>query len=215
MPQVLQLVGVKKRNIIVASIFEFITAPKVYLPTVSRCGNAHPLAAKRWNEILTAKVRSQLFTGLASDGDALNRTILVKRRPGTTRSAVNHDELMAVLNRNLPVEESMVEFTGDETMEQTAAMFFQAKVIVAPHGAGLSNMVFSRSDTKVIEVFFLGPPNYCYAVLAGQLGFEYHNVIGGRDGSQIVYDVDPTVSLVKRVLRHWKRDTYRAISSTG
>lgn len=207
MPQLLELVGIKKENIIVATSARFITAQKVFLPTTSSCGVSHPLAARKWNEILTDMIRSKLLSSSADRDEAIkNRTLLViKRRPGTTRSVVNHDEFVRELRKSLP-QQTIVEFTGEEDAKRMAVMFFQAKVIVAPHGAGLSNMVFSRKGTKVVEVMFAREPNYCYTSLSSQLDFEYHNVIGGRSGQHIVYNVNQTVALVRRALRHWNYD---------
>jgi hypothetical protein len=62
--------------------------------------------------------------------------------------------------------------------DQVAA-FSGADEIVAVHGAGLTNLLFCRPGTRVIEIF---PENFVkstYFWLARQLGLEYHYLIGG------------------------------------
>ena len=49
----------------------------------------------------------------------------------------------------------VVEFVGNGTMLSQLQTFATASVIVAPHGAGLSNMVVSPPHTPVLEI---GPP---------------------------------------------------------
>ena len=58
----------------------------------------------------------------------------------------------------------------DLTWSQQIAAFRSAKVIVAPHGAGLANMVFCQSGTKVIELFNRSYVNGCFWQLAALAG---------------------------------------------
>jgi hypothetical protein len=48
-----------------------------------------------------------------------------------------------------------------------------AEVVFGPHGAGLSNIVFSKKLKKVIEIFQVEIYNDCYGRLAKQLDAEY------------------------------------------
>ena len=64
------------------------------------------------------------------------------------------------------------------TADQIQA-FSEAEVIVGPHGAGLSNLVFSTRETRVFEFF---APTYhfprCYGGLAELCGHRYFELIG-------------------------------------
>jgi capsular polysaccharide biosynthesis protein len=56
--------------------------------------------------------------------------------------------------------------------EEQIALFSRAKAIVAPHGSGLTNIIFCGSGTKVIE---LVSPNYIrhyYWAIAQQLNLD-------------------------------------------
>lgn len=70
-----------------------------------------------------------------------------------------------------------------ETMswEEQITAFAAAEVVVAPHGAGLANLVFCRPDTRVIELFDRRYLHWCYWQLAAVSGLEYHGVISEGD----------------------------------
>jgi capsular polysaccharide biosynthesis protein len=59
----------------------------------------------------------------------------------------------------------------------TMRWFHTAAMIVAPHGAGLSNMFFSRPGTYVVEgVCNIPHVNMCFQRLAQALGHRWHGV---------------------------------------
>ena len=67
-------------------------------------------------------------------------------------------------------------------LETTKAIFYSAFLIVAPHGAGLANMLYSQPGTFIMEGLCLGTgqpgmANLCYQSLAQQLGHRYYSVI--------------------------------------
>lgn len=52
-------------------------------------------------------------------------------------------------------------------------LFANAKIVIAPHGAGLTNLIFCKPGTKVLEIFQSHEDDtYCY--LAQVLGLDYH-----------------------------------------
>lgn len=85
---------------------------------------------------------------------------------------------------------------------RTRALLARAVVYVAPHGAGLSNMVFMPRGSSVVEVRPAAFSNACYENLAAVLGFRYYLFYspGGKD-STLTVRVDDVVSLVTRIVR--------------
>ena len=68
-------------------------------------------------------------------------------------------------------------------------LFNSAVIVVGPHGAGLSNILFSEPGTFVIEgVCNLPHVNLCFQRLAHVLGHRYHGVTS-RGGCEGVVDV--------------------------
>ena len=55
--------------------------------------------------------------------------------------------------------------------------FAHAREVVAPHGAGLANLVFSPAGTRVVEFFHRAYVNPCFARLAELKNLDYHPVI--------------------------------------
>ncbi|KAJ8612931.1 hypothetical protein CTAYLR_006178 [Chrysophaeum taylorii] len=56
------------------------------------------------------------------------------------------------------------------------ALFRRARVVVAPHGAGLVNLVATPRGAIVVEFLDDSQPNFCYARLAVVLGHRYHAI---------------------------------------
>ena len=51
-----------------------------------------------------------------------------------------------------------------------------ADVIVAPHGAGLANIIVARPGAKIVEIMTQEWANSCYGHLAVSLGLDYMNI---------------------------------------
>ena len=73
-------------------------------------------------------------------------------------------EIREALKRNFPAYD-VVEFLGKGPILEQLQEFATASLIVAPHGAGLANMIVSPLHTPVLEI---GPPgcSICYMHLA-------------------------------------------------
>ena len=100
--------------------------------------------------------------------------IYISRKPAPNRRIINEDEIVSCLNKygfTSVILESM-------SVAEQAALLANAKVVVAPHGGGLTNTVFCNPGTKVIEIF---SPNYvypCYWLISNQIGLEYYYLQG-------------------------------------
>lgn len=82
-------------------------------------------------------------------------------------------------------------FADDPTpaLADTMAAFHSAVVVVGPHGAGLSNVLFSAPGTFVVEgVCNVPHVNLCYLWLAHVLGHHWHG-LASRAGCEDVVDV--------------------------
>lgn len=67
---------------------------------------------------------------------------------------------------------------GAMPLDDQIATFSQARLIISPHGAGLTNMVFRRqSPTTIVEMFNPSLVSAHYFRLAMQYGFPYHALI--------------------------------------
>ncbi|MBE9046888.1 glycosyltransferase family 61 protein [Pleurocapsales cyanobacterium LEGE 10410] len=114
-------------------------------------------------------VSQRILSNLPSseDNNSFSKNIFVSRRKALGRRIINEDKIMEAL--------SPLGFTAyvleDMSVTEQARLFSQARIAIAPHGAGLANMIFAQ-NLSVIELFgsFMQP---CYFLLAQGLGFKY------------------------------------------
>jgi hypothetical protein len=106
------------------------------------------------------------------------------RRTGVRR-ILNEDKLFDLLTK---YQFTIVDLENKSIFDQIH-LFANAEVIVGPHGAGLTNLVFSKPGTKVLEIF---PPQYiyCYYWLISSFGnLDYYYLIGDYgDRDPILWD---------------------------
>lgn len=146
-----------------------ISAPYRHLPQVDiiyeqsyiECGAPSPHKIDALRSIVMAKPDRPTETNVG---------ILIRRKE-VRRSIVNHDALLKLLKKKRPDLEWFV-FDSQPFME-AVALFSRTQIVVAPHGAGLTNMLFSPPNTRVIEIMPTQNPNLCYYHLAALLKFEH------------------------------------------
>jgi capsular polysaccharide biosynthesis protein len=109
--------------------------------------------------------------------------IYISRAQARRRRVLNEAEVMAALTAR---GYSCVELERLTWAEQIA-VFKQAKIVVAPHGAGLANLAFCRPATRVVECFGPDYVNACYWQLSGVRGLDYQAVIPAA-GAEITVD---------------------------
>ena len=63
------------------------------------------------------------------------------------------------------------------SFENQAKLFNRALLVVGPHGAGMSNLLFSKPGTFVIEVLCSPQPVMCFTWLHHVLGHRYHGIL--------------------------------------
>jgi hypothetical protein len=77
------------------------------------------------------------------------------------------------------------------SLQEQAAAFHGADWVVGIHGAALTNLVFCRPGTKVVELFGWNYVNPCYRDLCSVVGLEHHGVVGRGpgEGPEIVFEL--------------------------
>ena len=106
------------------------------------------------------------------------KLIYVSRRLAANRRLSNEADLIAALMK--------IGFTAVRletlNLETQILLFRGADMIVAPHGAGLSNIVFAAPTVVVLELLMDSYVNWCFRHLAAVLGLRYDCVIGRAHG---------------------------------
>jgi hypothetical protein len=118
------------------------------------------------------------------------RSLYISRKRAHGRRVRNQSEVLAALPGFEAVE------LEAKTVQEQAQLFASADCVVAPHGAGLTNLLFCQPGTRVIEIFSPNYPNDCYGNLARQSGLTYSAITGkGRRISTNLVRDDITVDI--------------------
>ena len=104
------------------------------------------------------------------------RSVLFVRRK--SRSFTNHDELVLIINSyGVPCKSI---FLGDLTFAEQVKEMSSAGILITPHGAGLTNIIWMSTGATVIEAFTSREWHYnLYGEIAHNAGL-FHIAITGR-----------------------------------
>jgi Glycosyltransferase 61 len=155
---------------------------------------------------------SMLKSAINNNDDDLDTAadwIVVVRR-NKTRFLRNHDEMMAALTAALPNEKWYVFDEGNPDGKFPSPgiaqwqVFARAKLVLAPHGAGLANLLACPSNIDVVEMLGEGGDgNLCFLHLSLALGLRYHPVhmINPYKGWNYEADIAQVVNVVTSIVR--------------
>ncbi|WP_416673161.1 glycosyltransferase 61 family protein [Egbenema bharatensis] len=124
-----------------------------------------------------------LFLGDSSQSSGTDR-LYISRQSTANRRVINESEVLELLEqygfRCVSLEERSV--------KEQAMLLANAEIVIAPHGGGLTNTVFCRPGTKVIELF---SPNYvypCYWLVSNLLELDYYYLTGKTPAGTFLHD---------------------------
>ncbi len=101
-----------------------------------------------------------------------SRRLYVSRGDAKGRRVTNEDDLTRVL----AAEGFETVLLHGRSVREQIELFSEAAIVVAPHGAALTNIAFCLPQSALIELF---PPRYqpqCFEHLAKQVGMQYARV---------------------------------------
>ncbi len=98
-----------------------------------------------------------------------HRRVFISRGKALRRRLMNEEEIWPLL------EEAHFErvHMEDLSFEAQVALMRETAVLVAPHGAGLTNMMFCPPGTHVVEMADLGFPNPNFYAVSSAMGLPY------------------------------------------
>lgn len=104
--------------------------------------------------------------------------LYLTREKATHRKVTNEEELRSTVLREFDFEVIAIESLA---VKEQARIMSEASVVCGPHGAGLTNIVFCRPGTRVIEFLNPGDMSYVYWTLACQAELTYWYLVGEGD----------------------------------
>ncbi|WP_152042633.1 glycosyltransferase family 61 protein [Salinigranum salinum] len=113
-------------------------------------------------------IRDRMLSNLTDKSGSYPSRIYVSRDDAPRRQVRNEDEVMNVLS-----EFGFVKFVLSElAFEEQVRLFSGADVVVGPHGAGLTNMLYA-TDLDVVELITIEGAAEHFFVLSNELGHNY------------------------------------------
>lgn len=102
---------------------------------------------------------------------SLNKRVFISRKDAAIRNLLNEDEIFAIFEKNGFTRYNLANLSVLEQIE----LFHNADIIVAAHGAALSNLLFCKPNTHVIEIF-QERSDCCFYYLSQDLKLNYHYI---------------------------------------
>lgn len=164
---------IAREQVVSRSELSRIDADQLVLPIRQKSADVLPM----W---LARAVREELPWGGAPSGPA--RRLLVSRSDAPARRIANEAELLSRLE---PHGFEQVALTGMSFAAQQQ-LFASARTIVAGSGAGLTNLLWCRPGTRVIEIVTHGLRTPVFPLLARQLQLDHVVVPSGMETRQCV-----------------------------
>lgn len=122
------------------------------------------------------------------------RKVFISRSRAQRRRLLNEDEIWPVLEK-AGFERVWME---ELTFEQQVRLMRETAVLFAPHGAGLTNMIFCRPGTHVVEIADLGFPNPNFYALAAAMELPYWVLAGEAVGE--MHPLEKDLRIDRRVV---------------
>jgi len=157
------------RRIAVATDASLHVEMLVLAPSAHGQCDFHPSLADLFRGVLTP--------ALVRHGAAQPRAFYVSRAAAGARWLMNEGAVTAALHAIGIVP---VVLEGMSLADQ-ATLFAGARLIVAPHGAGLANLLFAPPDCAVLELQMDAYCVWCYRRLSAVMGLRYDCVVGRGD----------------------------------
>ena len=98
-----------------------------------------------------------------------HRRIYISREKAERRKLVNGDKVWSCLEK-MGFEKIYME---DLSFSDQILLMQQASVVVAPHGAAITNVIFCQPGTHVVEIADLSFPNPNFYALSSAMGHHY------------------------------------------
>jgi len=177
---------------------EFITADTnfhchvevLYVPEmISEVGNPR---------LETIEFLNNLSIPFENQSKLFSKRVYVSRKNAKYRHILNENEFQTAIS-HLNFSTYLLE---EMSLSDQISLFKNAEIIIASHGAGLTNIVYCQSRTKIIEFF---PENYyeeCYQNISSLLDLDHYIVIedNGDTNYNFAVNIISALNLLKRII---------------
>jgi hypothetical protein len=159
-----------------------------------------PIHVDRLTVLSTDRFRRELLR-LPSEAcpipipESPDRRVYISRERAARRKLINEHELWPLL-RDAGFEKVFME---DLTFDEQVSLMRQTSILAAPHGAGLTNMMFCPPGTHIVEIADLDFPNPNFYAVASAMRHRYW--ILNADGIGSVHPLEKDMRLDPAALK--------------
>lgn len=187
------MLGLSEASVVRAGPETYIQAERLLVPSL--------IMSSHYPKWATDTLRAFLLPHRDQSFSSPER-IYISRRQASIRRVVNEDEVIGCLEAYGFVPLQLEEWT----VAQQIQIFAEAKVIVAPHGAGLANLAFCRPATKIVELFHPEHIVPTYWMISNHNNLDYYMMYGkGRPDPAIRFpgleDIFVDIGRLKQTLQ--------------
>lgn len=177
--ETINLLGYKSNQTIDSSKCKYLSASQLIIPSLPDFNQ--PARITNWSCNFLRQKFLTLSSSTADFSEGKHKRIYISRAATTSRRITNEREVIHLLQK---YDFSAVRLESLTFLDQVS-LFKNANFVIAPHGAGLSNIVFCSKGTKVIEIFSPKFINLCYWYLSSEVELDYYYLFG--EGKAINY----------------------------
>jgi len=162
------LLGIPQEKLLFASSNLHIEASHLIIPSFPGQTGDPPAWAIKF-------IRDTFLPGVDEENQS-NHYLYISRASARYRRVSNEEEVISHLEK-MNLNFQVVRLEKYSFREQIYLML-NAKVVISPHGAGLTNLLWCKPRTKVLEIFSPNYVNTCFWAIANQIDIDYYYLIG-------------------------------------
>jgi hypothetical protein len=151
----LDLLHISSDRIVILSSNRLIKVKQLFFPLYASCGYLSEGILREFHKWIRCE-RPELFPWESDQVVAQGHVLLIDRIEGgaCNRCLRNTEsEIIPALKAAYPKREIKHVILGKYTYSEQVKLFSMAALIVGPHGAGYTNMVFANNHVNMVEIF--------------------------------------------------------------
>ncbi len=174
--ETLRLLGIPVAKIIESDRMPHVQADRLVVPSFpGPLGWAESWSIQFLRETLLEPLHGKMAAELTDIAScSVGKRLYISRRDAKHRRVLNEAEVIAYLKK--------LEFTivalEDLGLTEQVRLFAQAEIIISLHGSGLTNLIFCRAGTKVVELFSPHYIRHYYWLISQILNLEHYYLVG-------------------------------------
>ncbi|MCR5621307.1 MAG: glycosyltransferase family 61 protein [Treponema sp.] len=192
--EALGLLGIPEDQMLEAGKGEVIQADTLLCPSlVNNFELSHLRGYELYNKLYMPPWSNDTYSFLKERnglGKAeATKLVYISRNRSSRRKIENEEDLLCILKKF----GFTTYYLEEMPLREQAELFASARFVVAPHGAGLVNLVWSRAGTGILELYpeFYHDPGF--RILASTLNMDYHYAICKSPGAEALAPVEENI----------------------